>query len=43
MKNSLKKVLYGICSGCLAISLFFGISSISILFFGEPQSPFEEE
>lgn len=42
MKNSLKKVLYGICSGCLAFTFFLQSSSISILFFGEPQSPFEE-
>ena len=41
MKNSLKKVLYGICSGCLAFTLYLGTSSISILFFGEPDFPSE--
>ncbi len=42
MKNWLKKSLFSICSGCLALSFFFGTSGISMFFFGEPESPFED-
>lgn len=42
MNNSLKKLLGFLCSSCLALSLYVVPTRISILFFGEPEYPFED-
>lgn len=42
MKSWLRKAIFSICSGCLAFSFYFATSGVSMLFFGEPESPFED-
>lgn len=42
MNPTVRKVLYGLCSSSLALALYLGTSSISILFFGEPEFPTEK-
>lgn len=42
MKNWLKKNIFTLCNGCLAMSIFFIFGDYSNFLFGEPEFPFED-
>lgn len=42
MKNWLKKNIFTLCNGCLALGFYFTFTSISNFLFGEPEFPFED-
>ena len=42
MNHFIKKMFKGLCSAFLAFSFFVDTTGMSILCFGEPQSPFEQ-
>lgn len=42
MKNWLKKNIYRLCNGCLALSILIIFGTPSNFLFGEPEFPFED-